>query len=215
MLLADQFFLIALDGRTGQPRLSAKALGLGLAGGLLGELVAQGRIAVAGGRVQVIDRRPPIDALAHTILDHLLAEPREHPVRTWLVFLGRTSREQVAGRLWRAGHIARKRSRRMWRTAPLYLPVDVNTAYAPGARLADSLNRARQLTWSEAALAGLVVATGLEGHVLFTSEPAARDHLRHIVSHLPGDLHELVWHVHAAVGDAVLTGRTRGSGFVP
>lgn len=208
MRLGDEFFFVALDDRTGRPRLSAKVLGLGLAGALLGELVLDERIGVAGDRVQVIERRPPMDALAHTILDHLVAEPGSHSVRTWLVFLARTSREQVAERLWRAGYIRRERSRRMLRTEAVYPPTDVNTAYAPTARLANNLGNGRQLTWPEAALAGLVVATGLEGHVLYTSDPAAQDYLRHIVSHLTPDLHELVWHLHATVGDAVLTGRT-------
>lgn len=208
MLLGNDFFFVALDDRTGRPRLSAKVFGLGLAGALLGELILDGRITVAADRVQVVDRRPPVDALAHTILDHLAAEPEAHPARTWLVFLARTAREQVAERLWRAGLIRREQSRRMWRTEIIYPPTDTNTAYAPTARLANNLGHGRQLTWPEAALAGLVVATGLEGHVLFTTDPAARDYLRHIVSHLTPDLHELTWHLHAAVGDAVLTGRT-------
>lgn len=209
MLLGDQFFFVALDDRTGRPRLSEKVLGLGLAGALLGELLLEARISVAGQRVQVTDRRPPADALAHTVLDHLLAEPHGHPVRTWLAFLARTSREKVAERLWRAGDIRREQSRRMWRTHTRYPPTDVNTAHGPTARLADALDRGRPLTWPETALAGLVVATGLDGHVLFTSDTTARAQLRHTVSQLlPPDLHELVWHLHAAVGDAVLTGRT-------
>lgn len=206
--LGDEFFLIALDDRTGRTRLSTKVFGLGLAGALLGELVLDGRITVSADQVQVIDRRPPMDALAHTVLDHLMAEPGSHSIRTWLVFLARSAPDQVAERLWRAGHIRRERSRRVWRTETIYPPTDVNTAYAPTARLANNLGHGRQLTWPEAAVAGLVVATGLEGHVLYTSDPAARDYLRHIVSHLTPDLHELTWHLHAAVGDAVLTGRT-------
>lgn len=208
MLLADEFFLVALDDRTGRLRLSPNVFGLGLAGALLGELVLEERITVDGDRLQVRNRRPTTDALTHTILDHLLAEATVHPLRTWLVFLARRSREQVAERLWRAGHIRRERSRRLWHTELIYPPTDVNTAYQPTARLSNALSRGYQFTWPDAALAGLVLATGLDGHLLYTSDPAGRDYLRHIVEHLTPSLHGLVWHLHAAVGDAVLTGRT-------
>lgn len=208
MLLADEFFFVALDDRTGRPRLSPKVFGLGLAGALLGELLLAERITVEGDHVRVVNRHPPADALTHTILDHLLAERAEHPARSWLVFLARRSAEQVADRLWRAGLIRQEQSRRLWRSEPIYPPTDVNTAYSPTARLAHGLSRGRQMTWPDAALCGLAVATGLDDHLLYTSDRAARDYLRHIIDHLTPALHALVWHLHAAVGDAVLTGRT-------
>lgn len=208
MLLADEYFFIALDDRTGRPRLSPKVLALGVAGALLGELILEDRITVEGDRLRVRNQRPPADALTHTILDHLVAETTEHPVRMWLVFLARRSTEQVADRLWRAGHIRREQSRRLWRSEVIYPPTDVNTAYWPTARLANNLGSGRQMTWPDAALCGLAVATGLDDHLLYTSDPTARDYLKHIVAHLTPSLHVLVWHLHAAVGDAVLTGRT-------
>lgn len=208
MLLADEFFFVALDDRTGRPRLSPKVFGLGLAGALLGELVLEERITIEGELLHVVNHRPPADGLAHTILDHLVAESAQYPMRTWLVFLARQSREQVADRLWRAGLIRRERSRRLWHTEMIYPPTDINTAYSPTARLSNGLSRGRRFTWPDAALAGLVVATGLDGHLLYTADAAARDYLRHIIEHLTPSLHALVWHLHAAVGDAVLTGRT-------
>lgn len=100
MLLADEFFLIALDDRTGRLRLSSKVFGLGAAGALLGELLLEER---EGDRLRVLSQRPPGDALTHGTLDRLLTETVAHPVRTWLVFLARTATEQVADRLWRNG----------------------------------------------------------------------------------------------------------------
>lgn len=208
MLLADEYFFLALDDRTGRPRLALKVFGLGLAGALLGELVLAERITIAGDRLQVLNRRPPADALSHTILDHLLAEDTGHALRTWLVFLARRSTEQVADRLWRAGHIRIETVRRLLSRETIYPPTDVNTAYGPTARLANALSRGRQFTWPDAALAGLAVATGLDTHVLYTGDAGARDYLRHIVSHLTPELYALVRHLDAAVGDAVLTGRT-------
>lgn len=209
MRLADDFFFLAVNDHTGRAQLAPKVFALGVAGALLGELILGERITVDGERVRVLDRRPPADALAHTILDHLLAEGASaHPVRTWLIFLARQSVEQVAERLWRAGHIRRERSRRLFGTETLYPPIDPSTAYWPTARLSTALNRGRQFTWPDAALAGLAVATGLDAQLLYTGDAAARDYLRHIIDSLTPALHALVWHLHAAVGDAVLTGRT-------
>lgn len=208
MLLADEFFFLALDDRTGRPRLSPKVLGLGVAGALLGELLLEDRIVIEGDRLRVLSRQPPADALTHTTLDRLVAEATPHPVRTWLVFLARTAAEQVAERLWRGGHIRREQTRRLWRAETIYPPTDVNTAYMPTARLANTLRTGRQLSWPDAVLLGLVVATGLDDHLLYHGDPGARDYLTHIIEHLTPPLHALVWHLHAAVGDAVLTGRT-------
>jgi len=209
VLLADDYFLLGVSDRTGRPKLAPKVFALGVAGALLGELILDERITVEGDRIQLINRHPPADALAHTILDHLLAEGAStHPVRTWLVFLARQSVEQVAERLWRAGHIRRERSRRLFSTETLYPPIEPNVAYWPTARLSTALGRGRQFTWPDAALAGLAVATGLDEYLLYTGETAARDYLRHIIDHLTAALHALVWHLDAAVGDAVLTGRT-------
>lgn len=208
MLLADEFFFLALDDRTGRLLLSPRVLGLGLAGALLSELVLERKVVVTGERMQVVDRQPTADALANRVLDQLIVE-QEHPVRSWLVFLAQDAREQVADRLWRGGYIRREQPRRLWRRAePIYPPTDANTAYWPTARLANKLGRRRPVNWPEAALCGLVAATGLDGHVLYTADSAARGYLNHIVEHLSPSLHALVWHLHAAVGDAVLTGRT-------
>ena len=205
---ADEFFLIALDDRTGRSRLSPKVFGLGLAGALLGELLLAGRITVEGDQVLVVDPRPPADALAHTILDRLVGEVAAHGVRSWLVFLARDAPQQVADRLWRAGHVRRERSRRLVRRQTVYPPTDANTAHLPTARLATSVRSGRQVSWTDALLLGLVVATGLDDHLLFTDDTAARGYLTHLIEHLTPPLHALVWHLHAAVGDAVLTGRT-------
>lgn len=210
MLLADEFFFVALDDRTGRPRLSPKVFALGVAGALLGELALEERVVVDGDHNLRMPRRqtPPADALAHQILDHVAAEPNVHPVRTWLGFLAQRAPDQVAERLWRAGYIRREQVRRLFRTETIYPPVDINTAYGPTAMLSNDLRTGRPMTWQQAALAGLVVATGLESHVLYTADANARDYLKHILGQLFPTLHVLVVHLQAAVGDAVLTGRT-------
>lgn len=208
MRLADELFLVALDDRTGRPRLAPKVLGLGLAGALLAELVLDERLAVHADRLRLLNGRPPADPLARTVVDQLVAEGTAFPVRTWLVYLARRSTQQVAGRLRQAGYLTVVTARRLMRRETWYPPVDANVAFAPTARLAYALRTGRQVTWQDAALAGMVAATGLEPVVLHTGDAAAREYLQHLVSHLSTSLHALVWQVHAAVGDAVLTGRT-------
>lgn len=208
MLVASDYFFLALDDRTGRSRLSPKVFGLGLAGALLAELVLAERITIEGDRLRVVNRQPPADGLSHTILDHLLAESAAHPVRSWLVFLAQRSTEQVADRLWRAGHIRIETTRRLLNKETIYPPTDVNTAYWPTARLSNALGRGGQITWPDRALCGLAVATGLRSQLIYTGGTPAREYLDHIVAHLTPSLYALVWHLDAAVGDAVLTGRT-------
>lgn len=208
MRLADEFFLLALDDRSGRPMLSPRVLGLGLAGGLLAELILDRKILVHEDRIVVSDRQPPADPLSQRILGHLAGEVTEYDVRTWLVYLARDAREQVAGRLRRAGHVRQEQVRRLWRTEVVYPPTDLNAAALPRARLVHSLSRRLPMPWTEVTLAGLAVATGLDSHLLYTADEVAGEYLRHLIEHLPSSVHALVWHVHAAVGDAVITGRT-------
>ena len=48
-MLADQYFLIAHEDRTGRSRLHPRATGLGLAAALLGELMLEGRLRIVEG----------------------------------------------------------------------------------------------------------------------------------------------------------------------
>jgi hypothetical protein len=50
-------------------RLHPKAMGLGLAAGLVGELVLSGHLFLSGGVLVVVDPTSPADVLAHSTLD--------------------------------------------------------------------------------------------------------------------------------------------------
>jgi hypothetical protein len=117
MLLADDFFLIAHDDRDGRSRLSPKAVELGLAGAMLGELVLEQRIYVEGPRLRIINRDPPSDALAHTTLATMLGEPQHREVRTWLAYLGQTAVDAVGARLVRTGIVEQQHVRRLLKTS--------------------------------------------------------------------------------------------------
>ncbi|GGM45562.1 hypothetical protein GCM10011608_32920 [Micromonospora sonchi] len=206
MLIADEFFLIAHNDIRGKAKLHPAANGLGLAAGLLGELVLYGHITVTSAQVTVIDRRPPADALAHTVLDQLIGEAQHQAVRTWLSFLAQTAVTSVGERLARAGVLRRQESRRLLRTTVNYQPVDLNVAAWPATRLRAVLERNEPPSVPDALLLGLVAAAGLTREVLWSAGPRAHHRLNLIVPALPAPLKELVAHTEAAVGAAVLRG---------
>lgn len=210
MLVADEFFRIAHRDRSGRARLHPRAAGLGLAAGLLAELVLFDRIEVRdGGAVVVVRYDPPPDAVAHTTLDHLVAQPQHRDVRTWLAFLEHDAVDTVGGRLTRAGQVRPVAHRRLWSSRTVYVPVDLNQAAWPEVRLARVLTASDRLDEPDAVLAGLVAATGLLRHVLW--EPATHDaglsNLTRVVARLRPSLRHLVAFTEAAVGDAVLAPR--------
>ncbi|MCM0676192.1 GPP34 family phosphoprotein [Micromonospora phytophila] len=206
MLIADEFFLIAHNDSRGKARLHPAATGLGLAGGLLGELILYGHVTVSNGLVAVIDRRPPADALAHTVLDQLVGESQHQAVRTWLSFLAQSATTSVGERLARAGVLRRQESRRLLRTNVSYLPIDLNAVAWPATRLRALLDRPDPPSVPDALLLGLVVAAGLTREVLWSAGPRAHHRLGVLIPALPLPLKELVAHTEAAVGAAVLRG---------
>ncbi|MFI6073560.1 GPP34 family phosphoprotein [Actinoplanes sp. NPDC051343] len=211
-MLADQYFLIAHEDRTGRSRLHPRATGLGLAGALIGELILEGRIGIADGDLIILDRHPPTDALAHDILDLLIAQSRHRDVRTWLAFLSQDSAARVGERLMRLGAVEPVVRRRMLSTQTLYMPNSAEqrnaAAWAP-ARLANLLVRGVEMSVSDRLLVGLIAATGLTRHVLYDFEMHrhAFQTLPNAVESLPSDLRELVEITEASVGSVLTVGR--------
>jgi hypothetical protein len=211
-LLADQFYLIAHEDRTGRSRLHPRATGLGLAAGLVGELMLQGRVRVFGGELGVVSREPPGDVLSHNILDLLIAQRQHRELRTWLNFLAQDAAVKVGERLLRAGVVEPVTRRRLTGTQTLYMPMSQDqrnfAAWAP-ARLANILVQGHAMHIADRALAGLVVATGLTRHVLwdFAVHRPGLTHLYAVVESLPADLRELVEHTEASVGSVLAAGR--------
>lgn len=211
-MLADQYFLIAHEDRTGRSRLHPRATGLGLAGALIGELILEGRVGVADGDLIILDRHPPTDALAHDILDLLIAQSRHRDVRTWLAFLSQDAAARVGERLMRLGAVEPVVRRRMLSTQTLYMPNSAEqrnaAAWAP-ARLANLLVRGIEMSVSDRLLVGLIAATGLTRHVLYDFEMHrhAFQTLPNAVESLPSDLRELVEITEASVGSVLTVGR--------
>ena len=211
-LLADQFFLIAHEERTGRSRLHPRATGLGLAAGLIGELVLLGRVRAVEGELHIVNPEPTRDALSHGVLDLLLAQPQHRELRTWLAFLAQDAADRVGERLIRAGVVEPVVRRRLLSTQTLYMPMNSdqrNQAAWIQVRLANILVQGRVVDITDRALTGLVAATGLTRHVLWDL-PVHRPglgHLHSVVESLPTDLRELVDHTEAAVGSVLAAGR--------
>jgi len=211
-MLADQFFLIAHEDRTGRSRLHPRATGLGLAAGLIGELILLGRVRAFEGELFVVSRNPPGDSLTHNVLDLLIAQPQHREVRTWLAFLAQDAEISVGEHLIRTGILEPKTRRRLLSTETLYMPMTSeqrNAAAWPQVRLANALVQGRALDIADRALAGLVAATGLTRHVLWNfavHRPGLR-HLYAVVESLPTDLSELVKHTEASIGSVLAAGR--------
>jgi hypothetical protein len=206
--VAGDFYLLAHDDRTGRPRLHRRAVDLGLAAALLAELLYLRRITVGGGEVHVVDRTPPADALAHGVLEQLVAEPQHVRIRIWLDFLSMTASEQVAGRLLVARQVRRETTRRLLRTVTTYVPVDMNAAALPWARLSRLLSRGEPLSYLDTCLAGLTTATGLDTLILDGAPRAVHVYVRSVVTSTWPPLRELIAQTAAAVGGSVLSHRT-------
>ncbi|GGN37145.1 hypothetical protein FHR83_006462 [Actinoplanes campanulatus] len=212
-MLADQYYLIAHEDRTGRSRLHPRATGLGLAAALLAELVLEGRIGVNDGDLLVLDRRPPRDALNHDILDLLNAQPQHRDLRTWLAFLAQDAGLRVAERLMRVGAVELVTRRRMLGTTQtLYMPNSArqrNAAAWASTRVANMLVRGLDLNLTDRMLVGLVVATGLTRHVMYGFEnyPHIYHGLPSMIASLPSDLRELVECTESSVGSALTVGR--------
>ena len=212
VVLADQYFLIAHEDRTGRSRLHPRATGLGLAAALIGELMLAGRVRIIDGELHVVNRQPPADALGHDILDLLIAQPQHREVRVWLAFLSQDAAARVGERLMRFGAVEPVTRRRMLTTQTLYMPNNAEqrnaAAWAP-ARLANLLVRRLDMSVADRLLTGLVAATGLTRHVLYDFELHRQALLTvsDVVGSLPADLRELIEYTEASVGSVLTVGR--------
>jgi len=203
--LADDLYLMAHHEVSGKPHLAPRAVGLGLAGALLAELILAGSIRLSPGGVVVAGRTPPEDVLARSVLGLVLSEREHYAARDWLLFLARTAAGDVAGRLGQSGYLAQAASRRP-RGGQRWVPVSPDCAFAPISRVLSVLDPARPVTVTAAALAGLASACGLGPRVLMYA-PRARRGLEDAAGQLPAGLRDLIAQTRAAVDSAVLSHR--------
>lgn len=204
--LADEFYLIAHSDTTGASRLHPRAAGYGLASALLAELYLQERLTIDASVVIVTSAAPPPDLLSHTVLEHLLGEAQRHPVRDWLAFLGRTAVDDVARRLTRAGILELVETRRLFGVTRSYVPVAINEAAWPKARISSRLMALQPMELSDQVLAGLCYATGLIKEMVWDdTAQASRLYLARVIAELPNPLRTLISETEIAVSKSAAT----------
>jgi Golgi phosphoprotein 3 (GPP34) len=203
--VADEFFFIVHDSRTGKLRLNERSAGLGLSAALLSELILAGNIDVESATLTILDGEPPEDDLSYRILHQLKADRQQRSLRTWLLFFSHGALDRVAVRLTRAGHVEAIKNRRPWGTVVRYLPTDPNEAAWPANRLNVMVSNSDYLDFSDAMLAGLVAVTGLTKQVWWNGDAVTLRHIAAAIASLPISLREVLAHTEAAVGDATIT----------
>ena len=168
--LADDLYLIAHNDISGKPLLQPRALGIGLAGGLLAELMLPGAIRLSRGTVIAAAGKPPGDPLARSVLS-LVASESNLPARDLLLYLARNAAQDIGQRLEQAGYLARAGGWRL-RRSPRWVPVDADSAFAPLVRVkAAALSAHGPEASQHLLLGGLAAACGL-GHQLALYLPA-------------------------------------------
>lgn len=202
--VADDVYLMAHHEISGKPHVQPRALGLGLAGGLLAELMLAGNITLWRDEVVVSGRTVAEEELTGRLLGVLAAERERHQVRDWLLFVSRTSAEEVAGRLGHAGYLRRIGGR--WRGSR-WVPLDADSAFAPLLRVLAVLDSSRPLTVHGAVLTGLVTACGLGFRVAQHAPPSSGRTVGQAVAQLDPRLRELIAQTQAAVDGALLAHR--------
>jgi hypothetical protein len=208
--LADDVFLTAHDTVKGRSLLSPATLGLGLAVALLGELILWRRLDLRDGRLTVLDDHPTADPATTAVLGQMLREEHHRQIRDWISFLGTgVATDLVERRLARTGLVHRQERRSLLGgTKVTFIPADSMTAGWPASRIRTAVARGELLDVPDLVFAGLVLATGLDQHVLVTLDARERGQLfDQIRRRLPAMLQELVGHAEAAVGDAVMARR--------
>jgi hypothetical protein len=201
--LADDLYLIAHSDVTGRPRLQPRGLGLGLAGGLLAELLAAGQIAF-GPRIVALTEGEEESGLAGRILRQVAAERGEYGAGDWLEFLSATAVADVAERLAGAGYL--KQVSRRWPLRTRWVPTAPDCAFAAISRGRAALDRARPAGMESAALTGLADACGL-GPFLMQYAPAGARRPEDAAASLPPPLQYLITQTRAAVDSALLAQR--------
>ena len=206
-LVADDLYLLGHEESSGKPLLQPSALGTGLGGALLAELMLAGWIGLRQDSAVMITRDAPPSAVRQVALLKWIADkPVPQSVRSWLRFLAHNAAQDVAVRLEEAGYLEHVRGRVPWRQGR-WVPVNPDWAFAPVLRARAALDPTRPLTAHSAALAGLTVACGLGFRL---SEPGTQPGrpVQDAVVQLGSGLQELIAQTETAIESAVLSYRT-------
>jgi len=188
------FLLVVHDEFTGRPRCSADLLRCGLVGAQIAELVIAGRLGLAEGKIHPLDADPLGQArpAAEYAMACVLAQPRQHTVRTWTENLGEQLHEMVVNELLEGGVIRRESGGFGRRRTFRYPALDLLRAAGPKARLEQMLASPRELDLAGAFMIAMVWALGIEGVLDVRAEQRHLDLVERIKARMPVALRELL-----------------------
>ena len=214
-LLADDVFRVAHDD-WGSPRVHREVAKQALSAAVLAELLLSGHAILDRGALIPARVDDSLDPIGAAVMSQLRAESDELHVRDWLAFLttseiaDRDLYDQVGSRLEQTRHVVRESpgllSRAVLRRSARYVPLDINAAAWPWARLSGRLRQGERLDAFDTALGGLILAAGLHRHVLVGDAGDVETSLRRHVAAADVEIRELVYHTETAVGASVITG---------
>jgi hypothetical protein len=206
--LADDFYLIGLDGRNNRPRLHAKAMSLGVAAALMAELVLNNYIQIHQNQILVASRHYAPEGREHAdMLSAIMAEP-QHQLPVWLTYFAQTSVDVVQERLV-ARRFLHVESRGVLRSKQTYVADDPMSVEWRSLRIARLISKRDIRTWEDLSIIGLIVATGLTDAVMWNAAPEDRENLLVILRYLNDEpsLHALITQVETLIAAAVLSQR--------
>jgi Golgi phosphoprotein 3 GPP34 len=221
LTLTDDFWLAAHDTVSGRPQMAAVPLGIGLAAGLLGELLFTGHITISKGLLYLQSAVPPEDPALVPLVAQLDEEERGrrqlavgaheesgHDLYEWIRYLAIEDRaaQLVTNRLSRSGSVTLEQRRKLFGgSTSRFVPRDSYVSGVPASRILTGLQRREQLDPQTLVLAGLFLATGLHQQALESLTPSDRADLAHQLRGMHPMLRELLRAAEQIVGEAVMT----------
>jgi hypothetical protein len=207
-LVADDLYLLGHDEGSGKSQLQPFALGTGLAGALLAELLLAGWTGLRQqDRAVMITRDAPHGARQHALFKRIADQPEPQPVGSWLRVLAQGAEQDVAVRLEEAGYLEHVRGRVPW-SQGRWVPVNRDWAFAPVLRARAALDPTRPLTAYSATLVGLTFACGLGFKLSEHQTPTSRP-VQDAVAQLGPALQVLIAQTETIIENAALSYRTR------
>lgn len=214
--VADDLYLIAHHETSGRQYLSHRCTGIGVAGGLLAELLALERPVITLDRGCILPVRHqngrsvaryacPHEPVAERVLGLIMEESPPRLAGDWLLFLGKTATAEVTGRLERCGYLTRPASHIPGRTGRP-VPLEPDWAACALLRAHTALNATRPSAPYPALLAELATACGL-GFRLSNVTTAPRRSVEEATRILPSVLRELIACVQVTADSSVLSAR--------
>ncbi|HKT00806.1 MAG TPA: GPP34 family phosphoprotein [Rugosimonospora sp.] len=213
--LSEEFFLLAHDDTNGKPLISTDVLGLGIAAGLLAQLLPEQRIAITRGGGVLLRRfeatgRAATDQVVRMMHSTHASRPDIlYPVTDWLRYLRDLAYAEVSGALVRDEVVQERSGLRGKR----YLAANVLDATSPRTGLVylcrhppADFERCHEQQFT---LAGLAIATNMERALYAITGADLGDQLRAFTHQLPGDTRMLLDALEQAVQARVRTPRGR------